>query len=331
MDSLLFTIVCLAVGAVAGFLGGLLGIGGGVIVVPSLILLFDHTGMLREFVGDGNETTLVAVGTSLASIIFTSAAAAVTQTRARMVDWIIVRRFTGMVVLGSYGAGFIAAMLPLATLRALIGSFLAFVSIVMLTNWKPAPHRVLPGPAATVAIAGFAGLVSGVAGIGGGNVVVPTLVYHNVPVHRATATASVLGFPIDNEFHNVNVFHWRTAHAGKPFRDTSEIARHAHDRRRDRSPGRSGVSDGGCGGYAGRDRADAIGMAERGGAGDPVGERGPRGSVRRFRRRTHAAKGHARPADAAQGKIERSWSGQRIRKFLGENLPRVFRGITGSP
>jgi len=196
LDSLLFTIVCLAVGAVAGFLGGLLGIGGGVIVVPSLILLFDHTGMLSEFVGDGNETTLVAVGTSLASIIFTSAAAAVTQTRARMVDWIIVRRFTGMVVLGSYGAGFIAAMLPLATLRGLIGSFLAFVSIVMLTNWKPAPHRVLPGPAATVAIAGFAGLVSGVAGIGGGNVVVPTLVYHNVPVHRATATASVLGFPI---------------------------------------------------------------------------------------------------------------------------------------
>jgi len=196
LDSLLFTIVCLAVGTVAGFLGGLLGIGGGVIVVPSLILLFDHTGMLGKFVGDGNETTLVAVGTSLASIIFTSAAAAVTQIRARMVDWIIVRRFTIMVVIGSYGAGFIAAMLPLATLRALIGAFLAFVSIVMLTNWKPAPHRVLPGPAATVAIAGFAGLVSGIAGIGGGNVVVPTLVYHNVPVHRATATASVLGFPI---------------------------------------------------------------------------------------------------------------------------------------
>jgi uncharacterized membrane protein YfcA len=196
LDSLLFTIVCLLIGAIAGVLGGLLGIGGGVIVVPALIFLFDHTGMLADHAGPGNGTTLVAVGTSLATIIFTSAAAAVTQTRARMVDWAIVRRFTPMVMLASYGSGFVAALLPLATLRASIGFFLGFVSIVMLTNWRPSPHRLLPGAGASAAIAGIAGLVSGIAGIGGGNVVVPTLVYYNVPVHRATATASVLGFPI---------------------------------------------------------------------------------------------------------------------------------------
>lgn len=174
----------------------MLGIGGGVIIVPALILLFDDTHVLDGLVGDGNASTLVAVGTSLASIIFSSAAAAVTQVRARMVDWLIVRRFTIMVMVGSYGSGFIAAMLPLATLRALIGGFLAFVSAVMLTNWRPAAHRALPGPAASFVIASVAGIIAGIAGIGGGNVVVPTLVYHNVPVHRATATASVLGFPI---------------------------------------------------------------------------------------------------------------------------------------
>ena len=196
MDSPVFTIVCLLIGAVAGVLGGLLGIGGGIIVVPALIFVFDHSGMLADHAGSGNGTTLVAVGTSLASIIFTSAAAAVTQIRARMVDWEIVRRFTPMVMLASYGSGFIAALLPLATLRVAIGAFLGFVSAVMLTNWRPAPHRLLPGAVASAGIAGIAGLVSGVAGIGGGNVVVPTLVYYNVPVHRATATASVLGFPI---------------------------------------------------------------------------------------------------------------------------------------
>jgi uncharacterized membrane protein YfcA len=196
LDSLLLTIVCLFVGAVAGFLGGLLGIGGGVVIAPALILLFDYTGVLTNHVSESNGTTLVAVGTSLASIAFTSAAAAVVQIRAKMVEWAVVRRFTAFLILGSYCAGFLAALLPASTLRILIGGFLAFVSVVMFTNWRPSPHRVLPGRAASAGIAGFAGLASGIAGIGGGNIIVPTLIYHNVPVHRATATTSILGFPI---------------------------------------------------------------------------------------------------------------------------------------
>ncbi len=196
MPSLLFTIVCLLVGVVAGTLGGLLGIGGGVIVVPALVFLFDRTGALAGHAGGGNGPTLVAVGTSLASIIFTSGAAAMTQARAGMVEWQIARRFTPMLILTSYAAGFVAAMLSLTALRTAIGMFLAFVSIVMLTNWRPAAHRILPGSAGSAGIAAGAGLVSGIAGIGGGNVIVPTLIYYNVPMHRATATASLLGFPI---------------------------------------------------------------------------------------------------------------------------------------
>jgi uncharacterized protein len=196
LASLLLTTICLVVGAVAGFLGGLLGIGGGIVIVPALIFAFDHGGISATQSGNGVATTLIAVGTSLGSIVFTSAAAARAQIRAGMVDWAIVRRFTVALVLGSYAAGFVAALLSQSLLRGLIGAFLAFVSIVMSTNWRPAPHRVLPGATGTVGIAGFAGLVSGIAGIGGGNVIVPTLVYYNVPVHRATATASTLGFPI---------------------------------------------------------------------------------------------------------------------------------------
>jgi uncharacterized membrane protein YfcA len=196
LDSLAFTIACAAIGALAGFMGGLLGIGGGVIVVPALILLFDAIGL--EALGGplGNGTTLVAVGTSLATIVLTSAAAARAQLRAGMVDWQIVRRWTLCLVLGSYLSSFAAALLPSTVSRAAIAAFLLFVAFVMLTSWRPAPHRSPPGPWLSAVLALAGGLVSGIAGIGGGNVVVPTLVYHNVPVHRAVGTASALGFPI---------------------------------------------------------------------------------------------------------------------------------------
>jgi uncharacterized membrane protein YfcA len=192
LDLPFFTIACVGVGAVAGFLGGLLGIGGGVIIVPALIILLDMGGLTD----DAHLTTLVAVGTSLASIIFTSAAAARAQIRASMVEWQVVKRWAGPLVVGSFLAGFVAAALPVEVLRALIGTFLLFVSVVLLTSWKPSPHRSLPGFGPSVAIAGTAGLISGIAGIGGGNVVVPTLVFCNTPVHRATATSSTLGLPI---------------------------------------------------------------------------------------------------------------------------------------
>lgn len=196
MDTLLFSIAYVLVGIVAGFLGGLLGIGGGVVVVPALIVIFDAFDLTAHGAPAGSGATLTAVGTSLATIIFTSAAAARVQIRAGMVEWPVVRSWTPFLILGSYAAGFLAAMMSLQTLRVLIGAFLLFVALVMLTSWRPSPHRQLPGRVTGAVISAFGGLLSGIAGIGGGNVVVPTLVYYNVAVHRATATASTLGFPI---------------------------------------------------------------------------------------------------------------------------------------
>jgi len=191
LNHFLFIGSCVGIGAASGFLGGLLGIGGGVVIVPLLIVLLDLLGFLPP-----EEVTAVAVATSLACVFFTSLAAAITQTRARMVEWPIVRRWAPFLVLGSYAAGWVATALPGLLFRGLIGGFLLFVAFVMLTRWRPDSHREPPGTGLAALLGGAGGLVSGMAGIGGGNVVVPTLVYFNVPVHRATATSSTLGVPI---------------------------------------------------------------------------------------------------------------------------------------
>lgn len=181
----------MAIGALSGFLGGLLGIGGGVVIVPALIVLFDLAGLF-----DTHAATAVAVATSLACIVFTSLSAALTQIRADMVDWPVVRRWAAFLILGSFLSGSFAALLPTMLFRGFIGAFLLFVAFVMLTSWKPSAHRHQPGPGLSALLGTGGGLVSGIAGIGGGNVIVPTLIYFNTPVHRATATSSTLGVPI---------------------------------------------------------------------------------------------------------------------------------------
>lgn len=176
------------IGLLSGFLGGLLGIGGGVVIVPALILLFEATQTYPP-----QAITVAAVGTSLACIVFTSMSAAITQVRAGKVRWDLFRRLVIYFVLGSALAGLLTPYLPADVLRLFIGLFLLFVAVVMLRDWKPAPHLELPGGAGAAAIGVGGGMIAGTAGIAGGNVIVPTFVYFNVPVHNATATSSAMG------------------------------------------------------------------------------------------------------------------------------------------
>ena len=119
MNHFFFISFCIGIGAVSGFLGGLLGIGGGVVIVPALIILLDVMAFLPA-----EEVTAVAVATSLACVLFTSLSAAITQMRAGMVDWVIVQRWAPFLIVGSYLAGWIATALPLMAFRGFIGVFL---------------------------------------------------------------------------------------------------------------------------------------------------------------------------------------------------------------
>jgi len=180
----------LGVGTVAGFLGGMLGIGGGVIMVPALFAIFSVSGW------EDSLAIKMAIGTSLSAIIFTSIAAIRSQMKRGTINWSLVKIWTPFILLGSFCSGYIAYILPGEIIKGFIGGFLFLAAIVMLFRWKPAPGRQLPGYLGTSFTSFFAGMASALAGIGGGNIIVPTLTWFNVPVKNATATSSTLGLPI---------------------------------------------------------------------------------------------------------------------------------------
>ncbi|MFL1406600.1 sulfite exporter TauE/SafE family protein [Marinobacter sp. M1N3S26] len=183
-------IACSTLGIVAGILAGMLGIGGGVVIVPALVLILSAQGFPSEFI------VITAVATSLCTIIFTSVSAARAQIKRKAVDWTIFRLWAPTVVVGSFLSGFIAARLPAAVLEIGIAVFLLVISVIMLSRWVPDPARTMPGKAGTTGLGLFSGVLSGLAGIGGGNVMVPLMVFFNVPMQRAVATSSTLGFPL---------------------------------------------------------------------------------------------------------------------------------------
>ena len=191
LETIFFIVFCLGLGISSGFLAGLLGIGGGIVIVPALAIYFS------EFNRHSPEHTLiVAVATSLACIVFTTMSAAITQIRAGRVDIIAVRRLLPTLIIGSPIAGYLAPMLPIPLLKLFFGSFFLMVAAVMFWQWRPAPNRQLPGAGPSAIIGAVAGCVSALVGIAGGNILVPTLSYFNIPPHRATATASALGVPL---------------------------------------------------------------------------------------------------------------------------------------
>lgn len=180
-----------AIGIISGLLGGMLGIGGGVVIVPALIIAYEMTGRHAA-----EDITVIAVATSMTVIIFTSFSAAYTQFRAKKVRMDIALKLAPFFVAGSFAAGLTTPAFDPAFLRVLIGVFLLVVSFIMLKNWKPDPSRQFPGLIGSGAAGLAGGFVSGTAGIAGGNVIVPTLLYFNTPVHNATATSSGMGVPI---------------------------------------------------------------------------------------------------------------------------------------
>jgi len=180
----------LALGLMAGLLAGMLGIGGGVVIVPALIWIFQRDGLSPEIIPH------LAIGTSLASIVFTSLSAVWAQQKRRAIDWPVVRLLAPATLLGGFASGYLAGFIPAAMLKAFFAIFLLFVGTQFVLDWKPAAHWRLPGRGGLWGLGLGIGSLSALLGIGGGNITVPLLHACNLDLKRAIAISTALGFPI---------------------------------------------------------------------------------------------------------------------------------------
>jgi uncharacterized protein len=188
MISVLF--LYLAFGALAGVLAGLLGIGGGLVLVPILVFSFGQQGF------PGEHIMHLALGTSMASIIFTSISSFRAHQKRGAVQWEVVRHISPGILLGTFLGTFFAAYLSSGYLKVFFIFFLYSVAAQMLTEKKPKPSRELPGRLGMFVVGNGIGAVSSLVGIGGGTMSVPFMIWCNVAVHRAIGTSAAIGFPI---------------------------------------------------------------------------------------------------------------------------------------
>jgi uncharacterized protein len=177
-------------GLCTGFLAGLLGLGGGMLMVPFVTFILTSQGYPEQY------TVKMAVATSLATICFTSLSSVRAHQRRGAVLWPVVRVLAPGIVLGSLIGSRAAVALPSRALSILFALFVAFSATQMFLNRKPKPSRTLPGPLGTFGMGGVIGLLSSLVGAGGAFVSVPFMTWCNIKIHDAVGTSSALGFPI---------------------------------------------------------------------------------------------------------------------------------------
>ncbi len=183
-------LIYLATGAFAGVLAGLLGVGGGLIIVPVLALSFAAQGVANEVIMH------LAVGTSLATIIFTSLSSVYAHHRRGAVAWSALGSLAPGILVGALCGALVARWLPTLSLRYLFGIFELVVALQMALSLKPAPHRGLPGRWGMSGAGAVIGSLSALVGVGGGTLTVPFLLWCNVTMQRAIATSAACGLPI---------------------------------------------------------------------------------------------------------------------------------------
>lgn len=193
-ELLLLVFFCALLGCVAGFLAGLLGIGGGLVIVPVLSGLLLHFEVLPF-----EQVVIVAIATSLASILFTSTSSALAHHKNNNVPWSLAPWIMTGVALGALISGFMAALLPEQVVRIVFGVSAVLIAIKMFYSSKTssAPtERQLPNKGLLTFFTTITGALSAMIGIGGGALLVPLLTFFSLDIKKAIGCASACGIVI---------------------------------------------------------------------------------------------------------------------------------------
>ncbi|QIA64089.1 TSUP family transporter [Vibrio astriarenae] len=182
----LIVVLCL-LGGFVGLMAGLLGIGGGLIVVPALTFLFPLIDVPSDIIMP------MALGTSLATIIVTSGSSALNHLRLGNVDFFAVKWLMPGVVVGGFLGAYVAEFIPSAYLPKVFAAIVFCLALQMLLSSRSQKNYPMPSKPVTLSIGSGIGLVSSLAGIGGGSMSVPFLNRHGIEMRRAVGSSSVCG------------------------------------------------------------------------------------------------------------------------------------------
>lgn len=183
--------ITLLLGALVGFLAGLLGIGGGLVIVPVLVMLLPAFGVVPA-----EQAILVAIATSLASIIITATSSVLAHHRWGNVPWSIAGAIVIGAALGAWGVGYLAHNISSAVLQMIFGVAVLLLALRMLGSRSAVGIRSLPGPRLIAAMSVVLGGIASLLGIGGGALFVPMLNYFSVDMRRAIGCAAASGIAI---------------------------------------------------------------------------------------------------------------------------------------
>lgn len=181
----------LTTGVLAGILAGLLGVGGGIVIVPVLFFLFQNFGVSPE------SAMVIATATSLATIVPTSISSISSHSQKGNVDYDLLKRWAAFILLGVFIGSWLVTRVEGTWLTVLFGLIATLSALNMLfRTGKSSLYQKLPGKAGQTAMGSAIGFFSAMVGIGGGTISVPLLTLYNYPAHKAVGTAAAIGLII---------------------------------------------------------------------------------------------------------------------------------------